>query len=48
MATLKNKQEDIMKKILILGSGAGLTMVAANLRKRLSTREWDITHYRQR
>jgi sulfide:quinone oxidoreductase len=32
-----------MKKILILGSGAGGTMVANNLRKKLSPREWDIT-----
>lgn len=32
-----------MKKVLILGSGAGGTMVANNLRKKLSTKEWDIT-----
>ena len=32
-----------MKKILILGSGAGGTMVANNLRKKLSPKEWDIT-----
>ena len=32
-----------MKKILILGSGAGGTMVAAKLRKELDEREWQIT-----
>ena len=32
-----------MKKILILGSGAGGTIVANNLRKRLSPKQWDIT-----
>ncbi|MGD8890334.1 MAG: FAD-dependent oxidoreductase, partial [Desulfobacterales bacterium] len=32
-----------MKKILILGSGAGGTMVANNLRRKLGVREWDIT-----
>lgn len=32
-----------MKKILILGSGAGGTMVAAKLRRHLSEREWQIT-----
>jgi sulfide:quinone oxidoreductase len=32
-----------MKKILILGSGAGGTMVAAKLRKELSAAEWEIT-----
>lgn len=32
-----------MKKILILGSGAGGTMVAAKLRKELNPREWKIT-----
>ena len=32
-----------MKKVLILGSGAGGTMVANNLRKKLNTKEWDIT-----
>ncbi len=32
-----------MKKLLILGSGAGGTMTANNLRKKLSTKEWDIT-----
>ena len=32
-----------MKKILILGSGAGGTMVANNLRKKLSPSEWRIT-----
>ncbi len=32
-----------MKKILILGSGAGGTMVANNLRKKLSPKQWDIT-----
>jgi sulfide:quinone oxidoreductase len=32
-----------MKKILILGSGAGGTMVANNLRKKLSSSEWQIT-----
>ncbi len=32
-----------MKKVLILGSGAGGTMVAAKLRKELDTLEWKIT-----
>ena len=32
-----------MKKILILGSGAGGTMAANNLRKKLSSAEWQIT-----
>ena len=32
-----------MKKILILGSGAGGTMVAANLNKKLNPKEWQIT-----
>ncbi|MBL6972254.1 MAG: FAD-dependent oxidoreductase, partial [Desulfobacterales bacterium] len=32
-----------MKKILILGSGAGGTMVAAKLRHDLDEREWQIT-----
>ena len=32
-----------MKKIVILGSGAGGTMVANNLRKKLSPKQWDIT-----
>jgi sulfide:quinone oxidoreductase len=32
-----------MKKILILGSGAGGTMVAANLSKKLNLKEWQIT-----
>ena len=32
-----------MKKILILGSGAGGTMVANNMRKKLSAKEWQIT-----
>jgi sulfide:quinone oxidoreductase len=32
-----------MKKILILGSGAGGTMVAAKLRQELEEREWQIT-----
>jgi sulfide:quinone oxidoreductase len=32
-----------MKKILILGSGAGGTMVASKLRKELSEAEWEIT-----
>ncbi len=32
-----------MKKIVILGSGAGGTMVAAKLRKELSSLEWQIT-----
>jgi sulfide:quinone oxidoreductase len=32
-----------MKKILILGSGAGGTMVASHLRKKLSPSQWDIT-----
>ena len=32
-----------MKKILILGSGAGGTMVANNLRKKLSRKQWDVT-----
>jgi sulfide:quinone oxidoreductase len=33
----------IMRKIVILGSGAGGTMVAANLRKELDDGEWQIT-----
>ena len=32
-----------MKKIVILGSGAGGTMIAAKLRKELSANEWKIT-----
>ena len=32
-----------MKKILILGSGAGGTMVANQLRKKLNANQWDIT-----
>ena len=32
-----------MKKILILGSGAGGTIVANKLRKELSATEWQIT-----
>ena len=32
-----------MKKILILGSGAGGTMVASKLRRELSEAEWKIT-----
>ncbi len=32
-----------MKKIVILGSGAGGTMAAAHLRKHLSVNEWNIT-----
>lgn len=32
-----------MKKIVILGSGAGGTMVAAKLRRHLNEREWQIT-----
>jgi len=32
-----------MKKLLILGSGCGGTMVAAKMRKALSESEWDIT-----
>jgi sulfide:quinone oxidoreductase len=32
-----------MRKIVILGSGAGGTMVAANLRKELAESEWQIT-----
>ena len=32
-----------MKKIIILGSGAGGTMVANNLRKKLSPKQWEIT-----
>jgi sulfide:quinone oxidoreductase len=32
-----------MKKILILGSGAGGTMVAAHLNKKLNLKEWQIT-----
>ena len=32
-----------MKKVLILGSGAGGTMVAAKLRKELDPLEWKIT-----
>jgi sulfide:quinone oxidoreductase len=32
-----------MKKVLILGSGAGGTMVANHLRKKLSPKQWDIT-----
>ena len=38
-----NQQEDAMKKILILGSGAGGTMVANNLCKKLNPKEWEIT-----
>ena len=44
-----------MKKILILGSGAGGTMVANNLRRKLSPKQWEVTiidndeihHYQQ-
>ena len=32
-----------MRKIVILGSGAGGTMVAANLRKELDEEDWQIT-----
>ncbi|MCG8531507.1 MAG: NAD(P)/FAD-dependent oxidoreductase [Desulfovibrionales bacterium] len=32
-----------MKKLLILGSGCGGTMIAAKMRKLLSEKEWDIT-----
>jgi len=32
-----------MRKIVILGAGAGGTMVAANLRKELDEDEWQIT-----
>jgi len=32
-----------MKKVVILGSGAGGTMVAAKLRKELNESEWEIT-----
>jgi sulfide:quinone oxidoreductase len=32
-----------MKKILILGSGAAGTMVANNLRKKLSPKQWEVT-----
>lgn len=32
-----------MKKLLILGAGAGGTMIATKMRKLLSEREWDIT-----
>ncbi|OQB18973.1 MAG: hypothetical protein BWY17_00133 [Deltaproteobacteria bacterium ADurb.Bin207] len=32
-----------MKKIVILGAGAGGTMVAAKLRKALRAEEWSIT-----
>ena len=32
-----------MKKILILGSGAGGTMVANNLRRKLSPKQWEVT-----
>ena len=32
-----------MKKIVILGSGAGGTMIATKLRKELIDREWQIT-----
>jgi NADH dehydrogenase FAD-containing subunit len=32
-----------MKKVVILGSGAGGTMTAAKLRKELSDSEWQIT-----
>ena len=32
-----------MKKVLILGSGAGGTMMAAKLRKGLNPLEWSIT-----
>ena len=41
---INNKgKEDHMKKILILGSGAGGTMVASKLRRELSEAEWKIT-----
>ena len=32
-----------MKQILILGSGAGGTMVANNLRKKLNPKQWEVT-----
>jgi len=32
-----------MKKLLILGAGAGGTMLATKMRKKLSEREWEIT-----
>ena len=32
-----------MKKALILGSGAGGTMCAANLKKKLNSRQWEIS-----
>jgi sulfide:quinone oxidoreductase len=32
-----------MKKLLILGSGCGGTMIAAKMRKQLAEKEWDIT-----
>lgn len=32
-----------MKKLLILGAGAGGTMVATKMRKKLDEREWEIT-----
>ena len=32
-----------MKKIVILGSGAGGTMVASQLRRKLNPKEWQIT-----
>ena len=32
-----------MKKLLILGAGAGGTMIATKMRKLLSEREWEIT-----
>ena len=32
-----------MKRIVILGSGAGGTMTAAGLRKHLNASEWQIT-----
>ena len=32
-----------MKNLVILGSGAGGTMVAAKIRKELDEREWKIT-----
>jgi len=33
----------VMRKIVILGAGAGGTMVAANLRNELKDSEWQIT-----
>lgn len=42
-STHSDIERNIMRKIVILGSGAGGTMVAANLRKELAEDEWSIT-----